>query len=83
MSVDVYNRVELKYLLNQEEINILLPLLEEKMTRDAYNTEGKTYLISNVYFDTPSNELIIKSLEKPVYKEKLRLRSYGQIYDKN
>ena len=75
MSVDVYNRVELKYLLNQKDVNELLPLLEEKMKRDTYNSEGKTYPILNVYFDTPSNELIIKSLEKPVYKEKLRLRS--------
>lgn len=53
------------------------------MNSDIYNPNGKTYPISNIYFDTDSNELIIKSLEKPIYKEKLRLRSYGQVHDKN
>jgi len=33
--------------------------------------------ICNIYFDTPDCRLIRASLEKPVYKEKLRLRSYG------
>ena len=83
MAIEIFNRVELKYLLTQNDVNQLIPLLNEKMKSDAYNPGGKTYPISNIYFDTDSNELIIKSLEKPIYKEKLRLRSYGQVHDKN
>ena len=83
MAIEIFNRVELKYLLTQNDVNQLIPLLNEKMKSDAYNPGGKTYPISNIYFDTDSNELIIKSLEKPIYKEKLRLRSYGQVRDKN
>ena len=83
MATDIFNRVELKYLLSEDDVQALLPLLHDKMNCDAYNQGGKTYPISNIYFDTPSDELIIKSLEKPVYKEKLRLRSYGQVHDKN
>lgn len=83
MAIEIFNRVELKYLLSQEDVDALLPLLNQKMTTDAFNPDGKTYPISNIYFDTDSNELIIKSLEKPVYKEKLRLRSYGQVHDRN
>ena len=83
MAIEIFNRVEKKYLLSQEDVDALLPLLKEKMTTDAFNPDGKTYPISNIYFDTDSNELIIKSLEKPVYKEKLRLRSYGQVQNKN
>lgn len=83
MAIEIFNRVEKKYLLSQEDVDALLPLLNEKMTTDAFNPDGKTYPISNIYFDTDSNELIIKSLEKPVYKEKLRLRSYGQVQNKN
>ena len=79
MAIEVFSRVELKYLLTTEDVNLLTPLLEENMERDPYNYGGKTYQISNIYFDTPQNELIIKSLEKPVYKEKLRLRSYGRV----
>lgn len=81
MAVEVFNRVEQKYLLSQEDFDVLLPLLNQHMNPDAYNADGKGYLISNLYFDTSSDELIIKSLEKPVYKEKLRLRSYGQVKD--
>ncbi len=66
-------------MLSNEDLDALMPLLAENMDSDPYNFGGKTYQISNIYFDTPQNELIIKSLEKPVYKEKLRLRSYGRV----
>lgn len=66
-------------MLSNEDLDALMPLLTENMESDPYNFGGKTYQISNIYFDTPQNELIIKSLEKPVYKEKLRLRSYGRV----
>ena len=33
--------------------------------------------ISNLYYDTPDFRMVRRSLEKPMYKEKLRLRSYG------
>ena len=33
--------------------------------------------ICNIYYDTPDDRLVRKSLEGPVYKEKIRLRSYG------
>ena len=32
---------------------------------------------SNIYYDTENDQLIRASIEKPVYKEKLRLRAYG------
>lgn len=79
MAIEVFNRTEIKYLLNDTQKNELEKLLAVYMNRDPYNKDGKTYSISNLYLDTPSDEMIIKSLEKPVYKEKLRLRSYGQI----
>lgn len=44
------------------------------MKEDAYGVS----MICNVYFDTPDHRLIRRSLEKPLYKEKLRLRSYGK-----
>lgn len=34
--------------------------------------------IYNVYYDTDNFELIKKSIEKPIYKEKLRIRSYDK-----
>lgn len=77
MAVEVFNRVERKYLLEEDVYEKLKKRLEEKMEVDSYNRGQKLYSIMNIYYDTPSDELIRNSLEHPVYKEKLRLRSYG------
>ena len=38
---------------------------------------GERYRVRSLYFDTPNLVLARRSAEKPAYKEKLRLRSYG------
>lgn len=68
-----FERCEIKYLLSPTQYQELRKALKERVEVDQY---GKT-TICNVYFDTPDSRLIRESLEKPVYKEKLRLRSYG------
>ena len=70
---DIFNRVEKKYLLNEKQYKSLLNDLKKYMIEDDF---GK-YSISNLYFDNDNFDLIRTSLEKPIYKEKLRLRSYG------
>lgn len=69
----VFKRKEIKYLLSREERNALLPILEAHMEPDAFAHSS----ISNLYYDTPDFRMVRRSLEKPMYKEKLRLRSYG------
>ena len=73
MAQEIFKRVEEKWLLPKEEYRRLLPELRKHMEEDVY---GK-YTISNIYYDTADFRLIRESLEKPVYKEKLRLRLYG------
>ena len=68
-----FKRYEKKYLLTQEQYEAMLDGMAAHMVPDAYGN----YSISNVYYDTPDYRLIRASLEKPVYKEKLRMRSYG------
>ncbi len=51
-------------------------VVDEHMNPDPYCLDGKEYGIYNIYYDTPDNLLIRRSIEKPYYKEKLRLRSY-------
>ncbi|MDY0235790.1 MAG: polyphosphate polymerase domain-containing protein [Gudongella sp.] len=70
---NVFSRYELKYLIPIEEKNNLLKVMEKYMNTDDF---GKS-TICNIYFDTPDKLLIRRSLEKPCYKEKLRIRSYG------
>lgn len=70
----IFQRYELKYLLTLEQKARILRAMEPYMALDQY---GRT-TIRNIYFDTDSYQLIRRSLEKPAYKEKLRIRSYRQ-----
>ena len=70
----VFKRYELKYLLTKEQKQKMLQVMQPHMKLDQY---GRT-TIRNLYFDTDNYLLIRRSIEKPVYKEKLRLRSYQQ-----
>lgn len=79
MAIEVFNRKEIKYLITDEDKDILMSMIGNYMDSDPYNKGGQTYNICNLYLDTVSDELIIKSLEKPVFKEKIRLRSYGTV----
>lgn len=69
----VFKRKEVKYLLTEAQLASLRPALEAHMEPDAFAHSS----ISNLYYDTPDYRMIRRSLEKPSYKEKLRLRSYG------
>ena len=73
MSISVMKRYEMKYLLNSEQTARFREKLKGHMRIDQY---GKTS-IASLYFDTPNYQLIRSSLEKPCFKEKIRLRSYG------
>ncbi|MBP3700374.1 MAG: polyphosphate polymerase domain-containing protein [Lachnospiraceae bacterium] len=70
----VFKRYELKYLLTQEQKARILAAMEPYMALDQY---GRT-TIRNLYFDTDNYRLVRRSIEKPAYKEKLRMRSYRQ-----
>lgn len=68
----VFKRYELKYMLTRKEKTAVLEAMEPYMALDSY---GRT-TIRNIYFDTENYRLIRRSIERPAYKEKLRLRSY-------
>ncbi|WP_027399019.1 polyphosphate polymerase domain-containing protein [Anaerovorax odorimutans] len=70
---NIFKRYELKYQITKEQKEELLKIMGDYMIPDKF---GKS-TISNLYFDTPNKLLIRRSLEKPKYKEKLRVRSYG------
>ena len=68
-----FERKEVKYRLNAMQVRAIKQTLSAHMAPDEY---GQTS-ITSVYYDTPNRDMISRSLEKPVYKEKLRLRTYG------
>lgn len=70
----IFERYEIKYILTLQQKETVLKAMEPYMALDQY---GRT-TIRNVYFDTDNYRLIRHSIEKPAYKEKLRIRSYRQ-----
>ena len=72
-AVAVMKRVEMKYLLRPEQTEYLRRRLEGHMQVDEFGLTA----IASLYYDTPDYRLIRTSVEKPLFKEKIRLRSYG------
>lgn len=73
----VFKRYELKYILTLEQKKVIQEALMNYMIPDKY---GKT-VIRNIYYDTDNYLLVRRSIEKPIYKEKLRVRSYCRASD--
>ena len=76
MVIETFKRYEKKYYVTAKQLDILMERTEQYMTFDPYCMNGRYYPLYNLYFDTPNHEIILGSLSKPEYKEKLRLRSY-------
>ncbi len=73
MSQLLFERVERKYLIDDRQFCALMPALKPHVEEDKY----PDYMVHNLYYDTENYFLIRTSLEKPTFKEKLRLRCYG------
>lgn len=74
MYIKTMKRMEKKYLLSKTQFENLIPIVLQYMKADRYGMQT----ICNIYYDTADYRLIQESLEKPVFKEKLRMRSYGK-----
>ena len=68
----IFRRYEFKYLLKREEKERLLDQISCLLQSDLYPQST----VRNIYFNTENDLLIRRSMEKPIYKEKLRIRSY-------
>ena len=76
MAITTFVRKEKKYLITNEQRELLLQILPKYMVYDDYCQNGNKYIVNNVYFDTPTYNVIRYSLSKPAYKAKIRMRSY-------
>ena len=68
----VFQRYEKKFLLSTSQQDALLMRIANDIESDVY----AKYLVQSLYLDTPSWEVVRNSIEKPLYKEKMRLRCY-------
>ena len=71
--VVVMKRFEFKYFLSPEKREYFTRRLEGRMQADQFGLTS----IASLYYDTPDFRLFNASIEKPQFKEKIRLRSYG------
>jgi SPX domain protein involved in polyphosphate accumulation len=71
--IDTFRRVEDKYFITREQMNDIIAACGEHIRRDAYFR----YRVHSIYYDSVNSDLVIRSIGKPHYKMKLRLRCYG------
>ena len=70
-----FARVEKKYLLSLSQA----AAIEEGLMRRGFSrSDFGSPKVQSLYYDTEDYDLIRVSLERPDYKEKLRLRGYGE-----
>ena len=70
---EFFQRVEKKYILNSEQYNELIKVIESNLVEDEHGRST----IYNIYFDSDEYDLIKHSIDKSVFKDKIRLRSYN------
>lgn len=68
-----FQRKEKKYLLSTEKYQLLRERVAAHMSLDQYGR----HTISSIYYDTEDYQMIRQSLDKPEYREKFRVRAYG------
>ena len=77
MDEKIFDRIEKKYLITAKQKRKILKELKKHMKKDKYFKSD----VFNIYFDTDNYDFIIKSIDHPTFKQKLRARSYDG-YDK-
>ena len=77
MDEKTFDRIEKKYVITISDYNYLIKYIKQHMEKDAYYKSG----IYNIYFDNNNYDLIVQSIDHPIFKQKLRARSYKN-YDK-
>jgi len=73
MDVNVFDRIEKKYLITATDKEAFLKAIRQNMNKDSYFKST----VFNLYFDTDNYDFIIQSIDQPIFKEKLRARSYS------
>lgn len=73
----IFERREVKYVMTKEQYEKLMSAIRDQLVEEEFFK----YKILNIYYDTKNFDLFRKSSEKPEFKEKLRVRNYGEVED--
>ena len=77
--ITVMKRFEIKYILDPEQVRYFQEAIKGHMEPDEFGLTS----IASLYYDTADYRLIVNSIAKPPFKEKIRLRSYGLATDES
>ena len=66
-------RVEEKYLITKQDKTALMKAVSKRLNHDEYYKEE----ILSLYLDTDNFDLAIKTIDRPNFREKVRVRSYN------
>ncbi|MCL1787878.1 MAG: polyphosphate polymerase domain-containing protein [Defluviitaleaceae bacterium] len=69
----IFRRQEVKFVITDAQRGQIYDFVAGRIPPDVF---GK-YLVQSLYFDTDHWDVICTSIDKPLFKEKLRLRCYG------
>lgn len=78
-AIEVFNRREVKFIIDRDTYEKLVVDLENYLELDEYNNIEDFYGVYNIYFDTDNDLLIRNSIKGPQFKQKLRMRAYGDV----
>lgn len=77
MAIEIFSRKEQKYLITRSQYEGLLTKMSPYMRNDKNGAEGR-YTVSSLYFDNPRKDIYFETKNKVKYRQKLRLRIYGE-----
>jgi SPX domain protein involved in polyphosphate accumulation len=73
----LFNRLEIKYLVDRSKRTALTQDLQAFMCADSHSGPGGGYTIRSLYFDTPDYRTYHEKIAGTAVRHKLRIRAYG------
>jgi SPX domain protein involved in polyphosphate accumulation len=73
-----FNRYELKYVIHASQIERIVADVSRQMTPDRHGDSSGSYVISNLYYDSPELHMLHSKFVGTNYRRKLRVRVYGE-----
>src|SRR3954471_17269601 len=77
-----FNRYELKYVIHASQIERIVADVLGQMSPDRYGDASGSYVISNLYYDSPELHMLRSKIVGSNYRRKLRVRVYGDGSDR-
>jgi len=76
MALEVFSRREQKYLITQQQYELLVEMMGPYMRYDKFGDQGR-YTVTSLYFENPENKIYYEVKNKLKFRQKLRLRIYN------